>query len=73
MLQAAFDHDKLFFDTPKRWKPRFQLVFDVINFKNLHFFKNVKIYVFFQKMPKIRPVLKYVAFHAEFESKLRFA
>ena len=29
--------------------------------------------ILLQKMQKIRPVLKYVIFHAEFESKLRFA
>ena len=72
MLQAAFDHEKSFFDTPKRWKPLFQWIFDVIHFKNLHFTKMSKITIF-QKMQTIRPVLKYVAFHAEFESKLRSA
>ena len=39
MLQAAFDHEKSFFDTPKGWKPLFQWVADVINFKVLHFSK----------------------------------
>ena len=56
------------------------------NAENLHFnefltLETSKIYIvskmskftIFQKMPKFRPVLKYVAFHAEFESKLRFA
>ena len=46
MLQAAFDHEKSFFDTPKGWKPSFQLVFDVINFKIINFLKNVKNYTF---------------------------
>ena len=33
----------------------------------------IKILNTFWKMPKFRPVLKYVVVHAEFESKLRFA
>ena len=38
-------------------------VSDVINFKIQHF----------SKISKFRPVLKYLVFHAEFESEVRFA
>ena len=50
MLQAAFDHEKSFFDTPKGWKPSFQWVFDVINFKILHLFNKNTTITLFQKV-----------------------
>ena len=45
-----------------------------INFKNLHFQKWQNLHFSnTANISKFRPVLKYVVFHAEFESKLRFA
>ena len=63
MLQAALDHEESLFDTPKAWNPYFQWVFNVLNFE----------IQYFQKEKKCCPMLKYVSFHAEFESAVRFA
>ena len=64
MLQAAFDHEKLFFDAPKAWKAVFKFVFKVISSDFWHFSKNVQ--------NQFWPMLKYTVFYAEFESDIRF-
>ena len=64
MLQAAFDHEKSFFDTPQAWNAAFQWVFKVISLEIWHFSKNVQ--------NQFWPMLKYAVFYAEFESDLRF-
>ena len=43
MLQAAFDHEESFFNTPKGWNASFRWVFDVITFKIQHFSQKMKI------------------------------
>ena len=64
MLQAAFDHEKSFFDTPQAWNAAFQWVFKVISLEIWHFSKNVQ--------NQFWPMLKYAVFYAEFESDIRF-
>ena len=63
MLQAAFDHEESFFETPKGWRPPSQWVFDVIQFKIIYSSK---------KDSKFRPEQKYVVFHSEFQSEVHF-
>ena len=64
MLQAAFDHEKSFFDIPQAWNAAFQWVFKVISLEIWHFSKNVQ--------NQFWPMLKYAVFYAEFESDIRF-
>ncbi len=64
MLQAAFDHEKSFFDIPQAWNAAFQWVVEVISLEIWHFSKNVQ--------NKFWPMLKYQVFYAEFESDIRF-
>ena len=54
MLQAAFDHEKSFFDIPKAWNAAFQWVFKVISLEIWHFSKNVQ--------NQFWPMLKYAVF-----------
>ena len=55
MLQAAFDHEKSFFDTPKGWKPLSQWVFDVIDFAIIQFCKKWQNWNFFKNYPSKAP------------------
>ena len=41
MLQAAFDHEESFFDTPKAWTPHFQLVLK-FEISNIDIFQKLK-------------------------------
>ena len=61
MLQAAFDHEKSFYDTLHAWKAVFRWVFNVISIDLLTFFKHVQ--------NQFWPVLKYAVV---FESDTRF-
>ena len=64
MLQAAFDHEKSFYDTPHAWKALVLWIVNVISLDVFIFSKDIQ--------NQFRPMLKYVAFYAEFESDIRF-